>query len=675
MLDFWQCTPYNCGSTSMWQLSYTYDSAGNVSTWTHPAGFTLTNTYNAAMQVIETASSWNDSTHPGTLATLTYAHSGALGTLVNGCAGSGCTQAQQTYDYNNRLQPVRIQLGTSSNSAANYCLVYNYYAGVANPATCTNSPATASSGNNGNVMGYWYQDKANSTYSHTASYAYDSLNRLATAVATGSSTYNLTFSSDRYGNLTCVTNGQTNGPCPNLSFSASTNQITSSGYTYDAAGNVTANPAMYPTQDYQWDAEGRVSAVMSGGSAMWSFTYNALGQRASWVPWGGTAHNAYYDPQGTLLGMAGLYSMLRFPGSSVVYIGSETWFSHPNNLGSDTMVTSHAGAVLGDLVFYPWGDVWLQQGSTGYNFASLPYYDVPTNTSITTARFYPNNIGHWLSPDPLGGEITNPQSLNRYAYAGNNPTTLVDPKGLYRFLPCSSDGGICNWGFPGLSSGGGGGAGGGAGGGCTMDGVYGPCPTLGWNAYGNATGTDTTPRYNPETDQWSFFGCYADGSCGFVPSSLSGNSPLEILNQLAIVQQGQTAVKNGTLIDWQSLKGNAAKAYDLLTEAGVPATGIQIYQTDDGKISIVLSPGAFNTLQNVLQPGYRATFLHPPYSEGGRLTVESGPFGTLHVVWVPGNIAAYFGGDGSGYAQAHVDITNPANNLWRHLCETFGLCH
>ena len=36
----------------------------------------------------------------------------------------------------------------------------------------------------------------------------------------------------------------------------------------------------------------------------------------------------------------------------------------------------------------------------------------------------------WTTPDPLGGEITNLQSLNRYAYALNNPTTLTDPLGL-----------------------------------------------------------------------------------------------------------------------------------------------------------------------------------------------------------------------------------------------------
>jgi hypothetical protein len=38
--------------------------------------------------------------------------------------------------------------------------------------------------------------------------------------------------------------------------------------------------------------------------------------------------------------------------------------------------------------------------------------------------------GHWLSPDPLAGDISNPQSLNRYAYVLDNPTTLTDPLGL-----------------------------------------------------------------------------------------------------------------------------------------------------------------------------------------------------------------------------------------------------
>jgi hypothetical protein len=45
-------------------------------------------------------------------------------------------------------------------------------------------------------------------------------------------------------------------------------------------------------------------------------------------------------------------------------------------------------------------------------------------------RFYSMNVGRWHSPDPVGGDITNPQSLNRYAYVMNNHTTLTDPLGL-----------------------------------------------------------------------------------------------------------------------------------------------------------------------------------------------------------------------------------------------------
>jgi flagellum-specific peptidoglycan hydrolase FlgJ len=38
--------------------------------------------------------------------------------------------------------------------------------------------------------------------------------------------------------------------------------------------------------------------------------------------------------------------------------------------------------------------------------------------------------GRWLSPDPRHGNISNPQSLNRYAYVNSNPCTLADPLGL-----------------------------------------------------------------------------------------------------------------------------------------------------------------------------------------------------------------------------------------------------
>lgn len=176
--DFWQSEPAH---GSLWNIHYSYDLAGDVTSYVHPAGFTITNQIDQNQRISEVDSSKSDSTHPGMLAHMTYNSWGALATLLNGCAGTGCVQRQETYDYNNRLQPVRIQLGTSSSNAANYCLVYNYYTSVANPGSC--GIPSQGTGNNGNVVGYLYQDNVNAGLSHTASYTYDTVNRLATASA------------------------------------------------------------------------------------------------------------------------------------------------------------------------------------------------------------------------------------------------------------------------------------------------------------------------------------------------------------------------------------------------------------------------------------------------------------------------------------------------------------
>jgi len=101
-------------------------------------------------------------------------------------------------------------------------------------------------------------------------------------------------------------------------------------------------------------------------------------------------------------------------------------------VGSASVATSHTGQVTEDIVFFPWGNVWLDSGSGGYNFAKLPYRDVTTNTDITLARFSSPNFGRWFSPDPIGKaavQLADPQTWNMYAYVRNNPATLTDPSG------------------------------------------------------------------------------------------------------------------------------------------------------------------------------------------------------------------------------------------------------
>ena len=421
-----QCTPANCG-TSDWRTTYNYDLGGDVTSWTHPAGFTITNTVSAAQRITEITSTRSDSTHPPVLAqNMSYTAWGALSTLQNGCVPAGsCTNVQETYTYNNRLQPTQIQFGSALQPGAIASWAYNYSwpSGQAMPPGC--SLSSQSPGNNGNVMGYTYSDSVNSGLNHTALYAYDSLNRLTCAQATGNITYNLDFGHDLYGNTSCSINSYTNGPCPSFAYTLA-NQI--SGYFYDAAGNLTSGGG----NTYQWDGESRLTSVDSGTTE--TNTYNALGQQVRLVaPNSNFTWDHLYDPAGQWIAR---WSNSAWASSGVFQLGGrpfaiyldQTYFIHVNALGSAAMESGPAGNVIGDTLFYPWGQTWVL-GTPEWHFATFQYADA-ADLYTTPNRQYSNNQGRWLTPDPLGGDVTNPQSLNRYAYVLNNPATLTDPLGL-----------------------------------------------------------------------------------------------------------------------------------------------------------------------------------------------------------------------------------------------------
>ncbi len=180
-------------------------------------------------------------------------------------------QQQESYDYNNLLQPVRIQLGSSTTANANSCVVYNYYFSVSNPTSCA-IPTQATAGNNGNVKGQFFQDSTNPSPGHTATYTYDFMNRLATSVAIASqpdgAAHNLRFSYDRYGNMAYTQNAQTNGPARSGRTTPQATESTTPISLYDAAGNLTRDGRGAGTHTYQLVGRRRRLAVCemrSGG--------------------------------------------------------------------------------------------------------------------------------------------------------------------------------------------------------------------------------------------------------------------------------------------------------------------------------------------------------------------------------------------------------------------------
>jgi len=93
-----------------------------------------------------------------------------------------------------------------------------------------------------------------------------------------------------------------------------------------------------------------------------------------------------------------------------------------------SVATSATGAVLDRQEYGPWGS--LRSGNvseTTLNYTGqkrdgtgLLYYG---------ARYYDPALGRFLSPDSIGTNLANPQTLNRYSYVGNNPLNRTDPTG------------------------------------------------------------------------------------------------------------------------------------------------------------------------------------------------------------------------------------------------------
>lgn len=60
------------------------------------------------------------------------------------------------------------------------------------------------------------------------------------------------------------------------------------------------------------------------------------------------------------------------------------------------------------------------------------------------ARWYDPGAGTFLSVDPVVANAFDPQSLNAYAYARNNPVNVVDPTGMCGTTPLGNSFGCPN---------------------------------------------------------------------------------------------------------------------------------------------------------------------------------------------------------------------------------------
>jgi RHS repeat-associated protein len=125
-----------------------------------------------------------------------------------------------------------------------------------------------------------------------------------------------------------------------------------------------------------------------------------------------------------------------FAGQRTAWVDAssgDVYYYYTDQIGSVRRITTQTGTPCYSADFTPYGQE-IYDGATSctqnYKFAGYER-DSETGLDYAHARYYNSRLGRFTSPDPLGGGIGNPQSLNRYSYVRNNPINLTDPSGMH----------------------------------------------------------------------------------------------------------------------------------------------------------------------------------------------------------------------------------------------------
>ena len=413
-------------------VNYGYNADGSISFLTTPPLKTIAYTYNGAgeaLQAVDTTDGINFVTNA------TYA---APGELVNALIGGVIHGAAS---FNARLQPLQIYYGTST----------------APGLTGSTCPSTV-----GNIMHRLYNfsfgsaDNGNALTiancrdtTRTELFTYDALNRITTGQS-GGAHWGEMFTTDPWGNLynRAGITGKTNTELLNCQTN-SQNELTACSHTYDPAGNMTDNGT------YVYDAENRL--VWTSGER---YLYDGDGKRVeecsastptTACATSGTGGTLYWRGTGsdtldeTDLSGNAKEEYVFFNGQRIARRDISTNAVHyyfSDHLGSHSAITDATGTSLEqDIDYYPYGgvehDYCTACVAQNYKFTGKER-DTESGNDYFGARYYAGSMGRFVSPDwaakaqPVPyAKLDNPQSLNLYAYVGNNPLSRTDPTGHY----------------------------------------------------------------------------------------------------------------------------------------------------------------------------------------------------------------------------------------------------
>jgi RHS repeat-associated protein len=202
-------------------------------------------------------------------------------------------------------------------------------------------------------------------------------------------------------------------------------------FAYDQVGNMTERRATSTNQitsTYAWDAQNRLKSATVGGVPT-LFGYDGDGGRVTKTTQNTTTVYVGELYECTSAGCARYI----FAGSQRIAmkpVGGGTLYYHTDHLGSSTVVTGESGNIEQAIVYEPYGRTRASYGPTDvhHKFTGQELDD-STGLYHYNARYYDPALGRFLSADTIVPDPANPQSLNRYAYARNNPLVYSDPSG------------------------------------------------------------------------------------------------------------------------------------------------------------------------------------------------------------------------------------------------------
>ncbi|MBT2454966.1 polymorphic toxin-type HINT domain-containing protein [Streptomyces sp. ISL-86] len=207
-------------------------------------------------------------------------------------------------------------------------------------------------------------------------------------------------------------------------------------YAYDATGNMTTRTPAVPAspQTMTWNDEGKLTSSTTGGATT-SFLYDTAGTR---ILKREPAATTLYLPGGQELVLdktVGTVSGTRYysvPGGTGMRTSTDgrLRFLTADHHGTNTLSIAATTLTFNRRKQLPYG---AERGTPPAAWPSQKGFvggDIDKTTGLTHigARDYDTKIGQFISVDPLLS-LDQPQSLNGYNYANNNPITDSDPTG------------------------------------------------------------------------------------------------------------------------------------------------------------------------------------------------------------------------------------------------------